>query len=323
MSFLKSTFLILSIRKLSEAIEALCQPCTLAAGVRRADLGVVYSGLIKPCLIAKTSVPVYRMCDRDSWTVSVKFHDHSNLVISDFFTGLGYILSSQAYGLRSLSERIELLALYAKICKLSSPLVQSRPPTTVQLLWVNSPHKGDNRLALGSSLAWLKVRSHFQMARAVREGILRDIWGSTSALINPTPMQTCFPNPVGALFGSCWGDCAEAISLSAFWKLVASGAPLGTLAFNVASMNAVDPAIGLSACDIILENAGKLTLQKIFEVLTRAGAFRPMCKNCEHLRDAVAANIVDCAHPEFWLELGYSEDSAPHILSTCESSSRP
>lgn len=75
------------------------------------------------------------------------------------------------------------------------------------------PHAADTRIVLGSSLAWLKVRSHFQMARSVREGILRDLW--SGALVDPTPMQTCFPNPAGALFGTCWGDCAEAISLSA------------------------------------------------------------------------------------------------------------
>ncbi|KAJ7717625.1 hypothetical protein DFH07DRAFT_340597 [Mycena maculata] len=296
---------------LSNALKSLCHPLAVAPGASRVDLGTVYSGLVAPCLTARTSILVSEAAPNDSfWTVSVKFHDHSNLVIPDYFTGLGYLLSLQAYGPLSLLERIRLLAMYAKVCKLSSPLVQSRPPTTVQLLWVNSPHVTDTRIVLGSSLAWLKVRNHFQMARAVREQILRDLW--RDALVDPTPMQVCFPNPVGALFGSCWGDCAEAISLSAFWELVASGTPLGTLALNVAAMNAVDLLTGLSACDVIL--AGNLSLQETLGVLVRANAFRPMCKNCEHLCDRVAADIVDCACAEFWLKRGLFSAPGPQTV---------
>ncbi|KAJ6627955.1 hypothetical protein B0H10DRAFT_2210052 [Mycena sp. CBHHK59/15] len=224
-------------------------------------------------------------------TVAVRFHDHPNLVIPDYFTGLGYLLSLQDYGSQDLGQRIKLLALYAKICKLSSPLVQSRPPTTVQLLWVNTPHPSDTRVALGSSLAWLKVRSHFQMARNTRGGFC-----------------AAFPNPVGALFGTCWGDCAEAISLSALWKLVSAGTPLGTLALNVASMNAVDPKTGLSACDVILANSA-LSLRSIAQLLARTNALRPMCKNCDHLRNITAADIVDCARSDFWM--GILDASGP------------
>ncbi|KAJ7170249.1 hypothetical protein C8R43DRAFT_1152839 [Mycena crocata] len=289
---------------LTNALKSLSQSSGLAAGASRVDLGTVYSELVAPCLTARTSILVSEAGASNSfWTVAVKFHDHSNLVIPDYFTGLGYILSLQAYGQQTLPQRIKLLALHAKVCKLSSSLVQSRPPTTVQLLWVNSPHE-DNRIVFGSSLAWLKIRSHFQMARTVREGILRDLW--RGVLIYPTPMQACFPNPVGALFGTCWGDCAEAISLSAFWKHVAAGTPLSTLALNVAAMNAVDPSTGLSACDIILTDPGGLSLREIVGILVRAGALRPMCKNCEHLRDSMGADIVDCACSNFWMHLGFS-----------------
>ncbi|KAJ7468005.1 hypothetical protein FB451DRAFT_1257753 [Mycena latifolia] len=292
----------------SNALKSLCTPITLVSGPSQGDPGTVYSELVAPCLKAKASILVSEATVGDSFcAVSVQFHDHSNLVIPDYFTGLGYILSLQPYGPQTLSQRIQLLTLYAQICKLSSPLVQSRPPTTVQFLWVNSPHPADTRVVLGSSLAWLKVRSHFQMARTVREGILRDIWAS--ALVNPTPMQVSFPNPEGAHFGTCWGDCAEAISLSACWKLVASGAPLRTLALNVAAMNAVDPLTGLSACDIILAST---SLREMVGALVRANAFRPMCKNCEHLRDSIAADIVDCACSDFWLKLGLFTASGTH-----------
>ncbi|KAJ7778153.1 hypothetical protein B0H16DRAFT_1301302, partial [Mycena metata] len=230
-------------------------------------------------------------------TVSVKFHDHPNMILPDYFSGLGYILSLQNYGPLNLLQRIKLLAMYARVCKLSSPLVQSRAPTTVQLLWVNS------------------IRAHFQMARAVREGILRGLWGDS--LINPTPMQACFPNPTGALFGTCWGDCAEAISLSAFWKHVAAGTPLRTIALNVAAMNAVDPLTGLSACDIILESA-TLSLQEIVGILTRANALRPMCKNCEHICDTAGAHVVDCACPDllFWRQLESLTTPEPQAILT-------
>lgn len=266
--------------------------------------------MVAPCLKATTSILVSSTSSSPSFrAVSVGFHDHPNLVIPDYFTGLGYILSVQAHGSQTLLQRIKLLALYAKICKLSAPLVQSRPPTTVQTLWVNSPHVADTRVVLGSSLAWLKVRSHFQMARAVRAGILRDLWAG--ALIDPTPMQVCFPNPEGGLFGTCWGDCAEAISISACWKLVASGVPLRTLAVNVAAMNAVDLVTGLSACDVILAST---SLREMVGELLRANAFRPMCKNCEHLRESIAANIVDCATSDFWLELGLVTAPTSHSL---------
>jgi hypothetical protein len=81
------------------------------------------------------------------------------------------------------------------------------------------------------------------------------------------------------------------------WKLVAAGAPLRTLALNVAAMNAVDPLTGLSACDTILAST---SLREIVTALLRAEAFRPMCRNCAHLREAIAADIVDCACPDFW-----------------------
>ncbi|KAJ7689441.1 hypothetical protein B0H17DRAFT_1202332 [Mycena rosella] len=274
---------------LSSALKSLCDPPELLAGSSRSNLGAVYSGLVAPCLKAKTSILVSEASA--FWTVSVEFHDHSSLVIPDYFTGLGYILSLQEYGPQTLTQRIQLLALYAK------------------LLWVNSPHPADKRVVLGSSLAWLKIRSHFELARSVRKGILRDLWAG--ALIDPTPMQACFPNPVGALFGTCWGDCAEAISLSACWKLVASGAPLRTLALNVVAMNAADPFTGLSACDIILAST---SLREMVGALVRAGAFRPMCKNCEHLRDSIGADIMDCACADFWLKLGLlgASQAAPH-----------
>ncbi|KAJ7031943.1 hypothetical protein C8F04DRAFT_669618 [Mycena alexandri] len=290
---------------LSNTLESLCHSSRLSLGDDRANIGAVYSRLVAPCLSARTSilVPEPEVASNSFLTVSIKFHDHPNLILPDYFSGLGYILSLQHYGPLSLIQRIKLLALYAKVCKLSSPLVQSRAPTTVQLLWVSSPHSTDNRVVLGSSLAWTKIRAHFQMARTVREGILRGLWGDS--LINPTPMQACFPNPTGALFGTCWGDCAEAISLSAFWKHVAAGTPLRTLALNVAAMNAADPLTGLSACDVILDSTITLNLQEIVGILTRANAFRPMCKNCEHICDTAGADVVDCACPDlvFWRQL--------------------
>ncbi|KAJ7634664.1 hypothetical protein FB45DRAFT_909483 [Roridomyces roridus] len=269
--------------QLSNALKSLCNTPALVSGANRGDLDAVQT--------ARTSVLL--SASQEYYSVSVKFHDHASLIIPDYFTALGYIFSMQPYGPLSMSERIRLLALYRP------HFVQSRAPTTVQLLWVNSP--SDTRVVLGSSLAWLKPRSHFLMARAVREGILRELWHD--ALVNPTPMQTRFPNPVGSLFGTCWGDCAEAISLSAFRQLVASGTSLRTLALNVAAMNAVDPLTGLSACDSILARTD-LSLHDLLNILAHANAFRQMCHNCEHLRDTVGADILDCARPEFWRGVG-------------------
>ncbi|KAJ7185738.1 hypothetical protein C8R46DRAFT_1061584 [Mycena filopes] len=283
---------------LSNALQSLSNSARLSPGASRANIATVYSGLVAPCLIARTSILVP---EPDAFlTVSVKFHDHPNLILPDYFSGLGYILSMQDYGPLTLLQRIKLLALYARVCKLSSPLVQSRAPTTVQLLWVDSP--ADTRVVLASSLAWTKVRSHFQMARTVREGILRGLW--RDALVDPTPMQAVFPptpNSAGALFGTCWGDCAEAISLSALWKHVAAKTPLRTLALNVAAMNAVlDARTGRSACDLILLVDD---VQEAVEILARAGALRPMCRNCAHIKDEAGADIVDCAAcPEVLLD---------------------
>jgi hypothetical protein len=79
-------------------------------------------------------------------------------------------------------------------------------------------------------------------------------------------------------------------------------------------MNAVDPLTELSACDVILENNGNLSLQEIVGILLRANVFRPMCKNCEHLRDTVGAHIVDCACFEYWLQLGLFMAPKPQAI---------
>lgn len=76
-------------------------------------------------------------------------------------------------------------------------------------------------------------------------------------------------------------------------------------------MNAVDPLTRLSACDAILANPGSLSLQEIVGILVRANALRPMCKNCEHLRDTIGAHIVDYADPDFQLQLGLFDASEP------------
>ncbi|KAJ7450917.1 hypothetical protein B0H11DRAFT_316268 [Mycena galericulata] len=68
-------------------------------------------------------------------------------------------------------------------------------------------------------------------------------------------------------------------------------------------------APGPNACDVLLAHAGSLSPQETLSILVRVNAFRPMCKNCEHLRARIGADIVDCACPEFWLRLGRE---APH-----------
>ncbi|KAF7314184.1 hypothetical protein MKEN_00890600 [Mycena kentingensis (nom. inval.)] len=191
-------------RQLSETLELFCDS---------AELRVVFQQLVLPCLNARKPVQVFPLDGEDALrSVGVHFHDHERLEISDFYTGLGYILSLQPYDFNKPMERVKLLALYAKLSKLSAAHVCSRPPTTVQILWPRS----QSRIALSASLAWFKPRQHFQLARSARESVLRDLWGSTNALVHPTPMQARFPNPVGSLFGTCWGDCAEAMSVSAY-----------------------------------------------------------------------------------------------------------
>ncbi|KAF7318835.1 hypothetical protein HMN09_00218900 [Mycena chlorophos] len=194
------------------------------------------------------------------------------------------------------TQRVRLLALYAKLCKLCAIHVGSRPPTTVQLLLADTPT--DARMVLSASLAWFKTRHHFQLARSSRAGILRELWGSTGALVHPTPMQARFPgqNQAGSLFGTCWGDCAEAVSLAALNKHIASGIPLRTLAVNVACLNAPDPVTGRSAADLLLEHPYDRDLDDVLDVLTRSNALRAMCENCEHLIRVVGADVVDCAH---------------------------
>ncbi|KAF7325632.1 hypothetical protein MKEN_00413000 [Mycena kentingensis (nom. inval.)] len=272
-------------KQFSEALESFCD------GARSADLRVVLQQLVRPCLNAKTPVQVYPLDGEDSLrSVGVHFHDNERLDIVDYFTGLGYILSLQPYDFSQRMERVKLLALYAKLCKLSAAHVGSRAPTTVQILWP----KNDPRIALAASLSWFKPRQHFQLARSARETVLRDLWGC-NALVHPSPMQVRFPNPVGTLFGTCWGDCAEAISVSAFWKQVVAGTPLRTLALNVASITTLDTETGLSASDAIL--AEQTTLQDAFQILRRSQSLRPMCKNCEHLHRAIGAHVLDYADP--------------------------
>ncbi|KAF7325640.1 hypothetical protein MKEN_00413800 [Mycena kentingensis (nom. inval.)] len=268
-------------RKLSESLESLCD----------GDVRAILQLLVRPCLNAKTPVQIAAFNGQNApRSVRVQFHEHERMEIADYFTALGYILSLQPYDFSQRMERVKLLALYAKLCKLSAAHVGSRAPTTVQILWP----KNDSRIALAASLSWFKPRQHFQLTRSARETVLRDLWGS-NALVHPSPMQARFPNPVGTLFGTCWGDCAEAVSVSAFWKQVVARTPLRTLAVNVASITTPDPETGLSASDAIL--AEQTTLRDVFQILRHSHALRPMCKNCEHLHRVIGAHILDYADP--------------------------
>ncbi|CAK5261944.1 unnamed protein product, partial [Mycena citricolor] len=257
----------------------------------------LYENILKPCLLHRTSIRANSHTTAGHHpkpcTVEVQFHEHGRFHVPDFFSAIGRLLSSASLSSRRLNtaQRIELLAAHAKLCKLSAPLVQARAPTTVQILWTEN-NRLDTRIALGSSLAWVKDRELFQMARAVRRQTLADLW--SSALATPTPMQRVFPASNNGAFGSCWGDCAEANTLAALWRSVQSGTPLGTLAFNVASLNAVHERSGQSACDVIL-SCSNPNPDHLFSVLKHANALRPMCRNCLHLKDALSARIVDFA----------------------------
>ncbi|KAJ7064716.1 hypothetical protein C8F01DRAFT_1249751 [Mycena amicta] len=239
----------------SEALESLCNNThVLASGARKDDLRAVFHQLLKPCLTAKTSVQV-----DVSKPTRVRFHDHARLVIPDYFAGLGYILSMQAYDSQNLVQRIRLLALYAKVCKLSATHVNSRPPTTVQLLWVDTPK--DPRLVLGSSLAWFKARNHFQQARSVRAGILHDLWDAPGALIHPTPDAVSVPEPCRLLVRDLLGRLRR-----------------GNLAFRTLETSlftyTIEDAGGRSASDWLLEHSSIRDLQETFNILTRANALR-------------------------------------------------
>lgn len=57
-------------------------------------------------------------------------------------------------------------------------------------------------------------------------------------------------------------------------------------------MNVQSVVTGTTACDDVLAS---FDLDHIFRTIRRAEAFRPMCKNCEHLGAKIPANIVDYA----------------------------
>lgn len=143
--------------------------------------------------------------------------------------------------------------------------------------------------------------------------MLKTLWHH--ALENPTPMQRIFPNKEGELLGADWGDCAEAISLAAyvsvpdylaisypqpffsFCEKIKYGVEFGTMALNVPRMNLQNCVSGISPCDEVLASSD---LRHISWIIRNAEAFRPMCKNCEHLGAKIPANIVDYAHSYSW-----------------------
>lgn len=129
---------------------------------------------------------------------------------------LGYILSPQPHGL-SFAHPIQLLTLYAKLCKLSSSLIDTRPPTIVQLLWHHS-HPLPSLIALGSSIGGQGgpiSLTHPEAVRRSKASLLDSLW--THALQHPSPLQRMQSDDVHSTpwERSKWGHCAETVPFAA------------------------------------------------------------------------------------------------------------
>jgi hypothetical protein len=75
-------------------------------------------------------------------------------------------------------------------------------------------------------------------------------------------------------------------------KSVHFGVPMGALALSVKSLTSTIPGTSLIPAETIL---GLDRISDILEVLKIAGAMRPMCLNCQHLRSLSGGFIDDYA----------------------------
>ncbi|KAL1738327.1 hypothetical protein HDZ31DRAFT_78452 [Schizophyllum fasciatum] len=236
-------------------------------------------------------------------SLRVPYHDHEELHVADFFSGLGYLLAYQGSQMRSLSELLQLLSIYSQFCRNAARFMYLNPPTVVQLLWEtqsrNSAHAINlvsRRFSLASSVIPGKGGGR-EDVREQRVQALQQVW--SPVLRNPTPVQKAhaeagisYAYPTEELFGTPWGHCSESVTFASMHKTMQSRVPLGTLALSVKSMTSPMPGVSTTPVEAIFQLQ---RLQDMVEVLLASGALRPMCLNCQHLSDSVSARIEDFA----------------------------
>ncbi|KAL1708236.1 hypothetical protein EV121DRAFT_197536, partial [Schizophyllum commune] len=263
----------------------------------------VYERVLLPCLATRTH------CVSDTWgsvhPVHSQYHDNADLHITDYFSGLGYLLAHQESRPHDLVELIQLLSIYSQLCRTSARFLNVNPPTVVQLLWETKPRPVHahhlscttlGRFSLASSVAPGKGDGREEV-RAERVRILGRVW--PPVFDSPTPVQkahaeagVCYAFPSEELFGTPWGHCGESVTFASMYKSMQSRVPLGTLALSVKTMTSSMPGVGVTPAETIMKLH---RLQDIVEVLRVSGALRPMCLNCQHLSDSVGARLEDYA----------------------------
>lgn len=255
------------------------------------DLERVYDGILEPCLTNKSHY--VRGTQNSLSSVHVKYHDYPNLSITDFFSGLGYVLAhvhpyQSSHDLKSLTQ---LLCQYSEWCRSSATLLEVNPPTVVQLLWSVKCR----RFSLASSVAAGKGEGREEV-REERVKSLEAVW--PDQLTNPTPVQQQHAlagthkvvDSSTELFGTPWGHCGESISFASLFETIHNASPLATLALSVKSMTSTIPGTNVVPVQVI---PYLNRLSDIVEVLQVSGSLRPMCLNCQYL---AKGRVNDYAH---------------------------
>ncbi|TRM64669.1 hypothetical protein BD626DRAFT_428986 [Schizophyllum amplum] len=275
--------------------------CYNAGRTHQEHLVNVFEGILLPCLEKRSH---YKS---DAYgalhSVQTQYNDHEKLSITDYFSGLGYLLAHQQDNRSDLIHLIKLTSIYAQWCRASARSLCVNPPTVVQLLWETQPNYGDStsnrapgRFSLSSSVVPGKGDGR-EAIRRMRVHVLSKIW--PSIFDNPTPVQKAhaeagvsYAYPTEELFGTPWGHCGESITFASMYTTMQAHVPLGTLALSVKTMTSTIPGVGVSPAEAIMHLH---RLQDVVEVLRAAGAMRPMCLNCQHLADSVSARVEDYA----------------------------
>ncbi|KAK0463098.1 uncharacterized protein EV420DRAFT_1265093, partial [Desarmillaria tabescens] len=265
--------------------------CYNSRNTHRAHLERVYDIILEPCLANKSHY--VRGTQNSLSTVHVQYHDHSNLAIPDFFSGLGYVLAhfhpcQSSHDLKSLTQ---LLSQYSEWCRISATLLEVNPPTVVQLLW---SIKG-RRFSFASSVSAGKGDGRDEI-REERVKSLEAVW--PEPLMTPTPVQQQHAlagtykvvDSSTEIFGTPWGHCGESLSFASLFEAIHNASPLATLALSVKSMNSMIPGTNIVPVQVI-PHLNRMC--DIVEVLRVSGSLRPMCLNCQHL---AKGRVDDYAH---------------------------
>ncbi|KAJ7501603.1 hypothetical protein B0H11DRAFT_2275223, partial [Mycena galericulata] len=237
--------------------------------------------------------------------------------LTDVFSALGLLWSLHISS--SLTENdvngvngpllfARALAVYHRICDALAIgyLQMLKYSSVVQATWIQRP-LGEGCLAIGISAPSGHDRAK-QKVVAARLRMLQTLWGNN--IQEPSPRKRDKGNE-----GALWGNCAEAIPFSAFYKLYSSVGAVRVMAFDLEHLGRLDrqepsqPAEASLAHELMTMPAAKEGesgqlfhyWRRAVEKISRKKAAMYMCLNCVTLANYAHMKVVDVgAH--LWMD---------------------